>query len=120
MQLKVLQALPSLLQNYGSFLKGHLLVAAFQICFLLHASKTAVVSNTAAATLQQFVSSIFDKVVSEDGRDVLDDTHDSPLTCQAHSSDDDPSTTLTIGEAAISVRESALDAYHVRLNRIFV
>ena len=66
-QLKVLQALPSLLQNYANSLTGDLLGAAFQVCFLLHNSKTAVVSNTAAASLQQLVYSTFEKVATEDG-----------------------------------------------------
>ena len=64
-QLKILQALPSLLQNYA--LSGTLLAVALHTCFLLHGSKTAVVSNTAAATLQQVVVSILGKVVQEDG-----------------------------------------------------
>lgn len=66
-QLKVLQALPSLLQNYASKLKGKLLVNAFQLCFSLHNNKTAVISNTAAAALQQLVASTFEKVSVEDG-----------------------------------------------------
>ena len=65
-QLKILQALPSLLQNYA--LTGTLLAVALHTCFLLHGSKTAVVSNTAAATLQQAVVSILGKVAQEDGR----------------------------------------------------
>lgn len=67
MQLKVLQALPSLLQNYGAALSGQLLAAAFEVCFLLYNSKTAVVSNTAAAVLQQLVTATFEKASSEDG-----------------------------------------------------
>lgn len=67
MQLKVLQALPSLLQNYGTSLSGQLLAAAFEVCFLLYNSKTAVVSNTAAAVLQQLVTTTFEKASSEDG-----------------------------------------------------
>lgn len=47
---------------------GGLLIAAFQLCFLLHSSKTAVVSNTAAATLQQLVLSSFEKVTKEYGQ----------------------------------------------------
>ena len=64
----MLQALPSLLQNYAGSLTGDLLVAAFQVCFHLHGSKTAVVSNTAAATLQQLVLSSFEKVATENGQ----------------------------------------------------
>ena len=64
-QLKILQALPSLLQNYA--LTGALLAVALHTCFLLHGSKTAVVSNTAAATLQQAAVLILGKVAQEDG-----------------------------------------------------
>ena len=65
-QLKILQALPSLLQNYAEDLKGELLAAALNICTILQASKNGIVNNTAAATLQQLVVSVFDKVVAED------------------------------------------------------
>ena len=65
-QLKILQALPSLLQNYSSELRGDLLVTALNICFILQSSKNAIVNNTSAATLQQLVVSVFDKVVVED------------------------------------------------------
>lgn len=65
-QLKILQALPSLLQNYAEDLKGDLLAASLNICTILQASKNGIVNNTAAATLQQLVVSVFDKVVAED------------------------------------------------------
>ncbi|KPM42590.1 hypothetical protein AK830_g4001 [Neonectria ditissima] len=65
-QLKILQALPSLLQNYASDLQGNLLVTVLNICFTLQSSKNAIVSHTSAATLQQLVVSVFDKVVAED------------------------------------------------------
>lgn len=65
-QLKTLQALPSLLQNYADELKGELLATSLNICTILQASKNGIVNNTAAATLQQLVVSIFDKVVAED------------------------------------------------------
>lgn len=65
-QLKILQALPSLVSNYAADLKGDLLVTALNICFILQSSKNAIVNNTSAATLQQLVVSVFDKVVTED------------------------------------------------------
>jgi hypothetical protein len=65
-QLKILQALPSLLQNYADDLKSDLLAASLNICTILQASKNGIVNNTAAATLQQLVVSVFDKVVAED------------------------------------------------------
>ena len=67
-QLKILQALPSLLQNYSSDIKEDLLITALNICFTLQSSKNAIVNNTSAATLQQLVVSVFDKVVAEDSK----------------------------------------------------
>ena len=96
-QLKVLQALPSLLQNYAGSLTGDLLLAAFQVCFLLYNSRTAVVSNTAAAALQQLVSSTLEKVL--EGSEDL--------------STDGPILELTIGDDIISVHGAALDAYRM-------
>lgn len=66
-QLKILQALPSLLQNYSNELRGELLSSVLQICSSLQNTKNPAVSNTAAATLQQLVISVFDKIVVEDG-----------------------------------------------------
>ncbi|EAA30877.3 hypothetical protein GE21DRAFT_8877 [Neurospora crassa] len=66
-QLKILQALPSLLSNYAADVKGELLVTALNISFILQSSKNAIVNNASAATLQQLVVSVFDKVVAEDG-----------------------------------------------------
>lgn len=65
-QLKILQALPTLLQNYAIDIKGDLLVTALNICFILQTSKNGIINNTSAATLQQLVVSVFDKVVTED------------------------------------------------------
>jgi hypothetical protein len=65
-QLKILQGLPSLLQNYSADIKGDLLVTALNVCFILQTSKNAIVNNTSAATLQQLVVFVFDKVVAED------------------------------------------------------
>lgn len=67
MQLKILQTLPALLHNYSDDLSGVLLARVLEVCATLQASKVAAVSNTAAATLQQLVSSAFEKVLVEDG-----------------------------------------------------
>jgi len=66
-QLKILQALPSLLQNYPAEVRSDLLSTILQICSGLQNAKNSAVSNTAAATLQQLVITVFDRVVSEDG-----------------------------------------------------
>ncbi|KJX96996.1 endosomal peripheral membrane protein [Zymoseptoria brevis] len=65
-QLKILQALPSLLANYGTDLEGDLLSSALQVCSSLQAAKASTVSGVAAATLQQLVTTVFEKVTSED------------------------------------------------------
>lgn len=65
-QLKVLQSLPALFSNYADVLYGDLLAAALNVCTILQSSKNSIVNNTAAATLQQLVVTVFDKVTSED------------------------------------------------------
>ncbi|KAK7623869.1 hypothetical protein IWX48DRAFT_360204 [Phyllosticta citricarpa] len=67
-QLKILQALPSLLQNYSNDIRGELLSSVLQVCSSLQTAKNPAVSGTAAATLQQLVISTFEKVVAEDGK----------------------------------------------------
>ncbi|EHK24982.1 uncharacterized protein TRIVIDRAFT_146580 [Trichoderma virens Gv29-8] len=94
-QLKILQALPSLLQNYSADLNGNLLVTALNICFILQSSKNAIVNNTSAATLQQLVVSVFDKVVAEDKNG-----GDAPIAGEAPSAD-----------GKVELRAAALDAY---------
>ncbi|OXV06206.1 hypothetical protein Egran_06026 [Elaphomyces granulatus] len=67
-QLKILQTLPALLQNYSEDLSGELLGKTLEICATLQNSKTTAVANTAAATLQQLVIAAFEKVSREDGK----------------------------------------------------
>jgi len=87
-QLKILQALPSLVQNYASDLKGNLLVTTLNICFTLQSSKNAIVNHTSAATLQQLVVSVFDKVVAEDRK-----AGDTPTANDAEYSENHPAAT---------------------------
>ncbi|KAF9880581.1 endosomal peripheral membrane protein [Colletotrichum karsti] len=96
-QLKILQALPSLLQNYATDLKGGLLVTALNICFILQTSKNAIVNNTSAATLQQLVVSVFDKVVAED----------------KSGTSTPPAGEAPIGDGTVELRAAALDAYRI-------
>ncbi|OBT69413.1 hypothetical protein VE03_01175 [Pseudogymnoascus sp. 23342-1-I1] len=96
-QLKLLQALPSLLQNYGKDIQGELLANVLNICTILQASKNGIVNNTAAATLQQLVVTVFDKVVTEDG--VLLEV---PTIAEA-----------PVEKGTVQVRASAFDAYRV-------
>ncbi|KAH6701147.1 hypothetical protein VD0002_g2645 [Verticillium dahliae] len=97
-QLKILQILPTLLQNYAGDVKGDLLVTALNICFILQTSKNAIVNNTSAATLQQLVVSVFDKVVTED---------------RTAPADGPPAGEAPTADADIPLREAALDAYRI-------
>ncbi|EXJ71300.1 uncharacterized protein A1O5_05106 [Cladophialophora psammophila CBS 110553] len=65
-QLKILQTLPSLLQLYAYDIHGELLATVLELCATLQSSRTAVVSNTAAATFQQLVSTVFEKAVESE------------------------------------------------------
>ncbi len=67
-QLKILQALPTLLQNYATELKGELLGSALHVCSILQSSKIGVVNNTATATMLQLLAFVFEKVSVEDSR----------------------------------------------------
>ncbi|ERS96191.1 hypothetical protein HMPREF1624_07099 [Sporothrix schenckii ATCC 58251] len=96
-QLRILQSLPSLLQNYAGDIAGELLITSLNICFVLHASKNVVVNNTASATLQQLLIAVFDKVGAEDKARLQ---------------------TSPVGEApvqngTVALHQAALDAYYV-------
>ncbi|KAF2003358.1 hypothetical protein P154DRAFT_104462 [Amniculicola lignicola CBS 123094] len=96
-QLKILQALPSLLQNYPVEIRGEALSTILQICSALQNTKNSAVSNTAAATLQQLVIAVFDRVATED---------DKALEI--------PTVAEVPGEGApVPVRPAAHDAYKV-------
>ncbi|KAF2401313.1 endosomal peripheral membrane protein-like protein [Trichodelitschia bisporula] len=96
-QLKILQTLPSLLQNYPEDVKGGLLFTALQTCSSLQTSKTPSVGGTAAATLQQLVTSLFESLVVEDKRAL-----------------ELPTVTEVTGDGKqIAVRAVAFDAYRV-------
>ncbi|KAG2735004.1 hypothetical protein G9P44_001218 [Scheffersomyces stipitis] len=61
-QLRILQSLPSLMQNYTKEFTGELLVKLLALCSSLTTNnKSTVVINTASATLQQLFSNVFDK-----------------------------------------------------------
>ena len=96
-QLKILQVLPSLQQNYAEHLTKDLLATALHICFILLASKTAVISNTAAATLQQLVPAVVGKVAKED-----ESAKDRDFVAE-----------VPIVDGSISVMSAALDAYRL-------
>ncbi|KAF7194012.1 Protein MON2-like [Pseudocercospora fuligena] len=96
-QLKILQALPTLLQNYTNELVGDLLGGALQLCASLQAAREYTVSGVAAATLQQLVTSVFEKVWNED-----------------KASNPDATTTEVPGDdGPLELRPAAFDAYRV-------
>lgn len=99
-QLKILQALPSLLQNYAEELKGELLASALQVCSALQGVKTPAVSGVAAATLQQLITSVYDQVASED----------------SHATEIPPIDGVPGDDGTIPVRAAAFDAYRVFLD----
>ena len=96
-QLRILQVLPSLLQNYAGYLTGDLLATALHICFTLLLSKAAVISNTAAATSQQLVVAVLGKVALED---------EIP-------SEEDFVAEVPLENGSVNVRSAALDAYRL-------
>ncbi|KAL1888762.1 Endocytosis and vacuole integrity protein [Ceratocystis pirilliformis] len=95
-QLKILQALPPLLTNYADDVQNELLVTALNICFVLQTSKNAIVNNTSAATLQQLIVAVFDKVVAEDKSG-----HD-PFVGEAPAED-----------GPVKLRPAAMDAFRI-------
>ncbi|KAK2791130.1 hypothetical protein FQN52_005086 [Onygenales sp. PD_12] len=95
-QLKVLQTLGSLFQYYENDLNGELLASTLEICATLQTSKTVSVSNTAAATLQQLVVSLFEKVSKAD---------DSP--------EPTPSSTTIVDGKDVQISSASYDALRV-------
>ena len=96
-QLRILQALPSLLQNYSDELEGELLASALQVCASLQSAKAQTVSGVAAATLQQLVTAIFERVSDEDRKGTQI-----------------PATYNVPGDGgSIALRPAAFDAYRV-------
>lgn len=62
-QLRILQCLPSLMQNYGPFMKGDILLSLLSLCSSLTSNnKSTVVINTASATLQQLFTGVYDAI----------------------------------------------------------
>ena len=96
-QLKILQALPFFLQHYGEDIEGELLASVITICTTLQASKNGMINNAAAATLQQLLVTVFDKVVAEDKS-----AEDIPTVAE-----------VSNGEEIIKLKPAAYDAYRV-------
>lgn len=96
-QLKVLQTLPTLFQIYGEFINNGLVAKLLLICSMLQApSKIPMVINTSAATQQQIVLSLFDKILEDDKTDV-----EKEFTVKIDEDED------------LKISSSAFDAYNV-------
>lgn len=103
-QLKVLQLLPPLFQNYADTIHGPLAAQLLHMCALLQSTnKVPVVVNTALATLQQLTITVFDKVRNEDKTERAGD----PLP-----------TVPVEGDATVAVAPGAHDAYRVLLDLV--
>ncbi|KAF1817218.1 hypothetical protein P152DRAFT_426890 [Eremomyces bilateralis CBS 781.70] len=96
-QLKVLQTLPSLAQNYSDEIRGDLLSNVLQVCSLLQGTKTQAVASTAAATLQQLIITLYDRLRAEDDRQL-----EVPATHE-----------IKLESRSVMVRPVAFDAFHV-------
>lgn len=99
-QLKILQCLPFVFQNYSLFIFGGTLSKLLYVCSLLQsANKTPAVINTASATFLQLVGLVFEKAAEREETPVAP-MHVVPV--------DD--------EETIEVSESAFDAQRVLLD----
>ncbi len=95
-QIKILQTLPSLLQTYASDIHGGLLFITLEICAALQSSKTTVVSSTASATLQQLISSTFERIADEDDAAASD-------TLKG----------VSLGDETVKLGKAALDGFEI-------
>ena len=92
----MLQSLPAILQTYQADIKGDLLFLTLETCGILASNKAAVVASTAAATFHQLVSTVFERVATED------EDSDSPRSVE-----------IQLGDQTIQVGPSASDAFYV-------
>jgi hypothetical protein len=91
--------LPSLLQNYGDDLQGHLLFTLLEICSTLQTSKHPPVSITAIPTFQQLLSSLYERLAAEDRK--------------PKSNDDSSLIEVSVGDGKLAIRPVAHDAFRV-------
>ncbi|XP_059672102.1 protein MON2 homolog isoform X2 [Gavia stellata] len=81
-ELKLLQTVLVLLTT-NTVVHDEALSKAIVLCFRLHFTKDNITNNTAAATVRQVVTVVFERVVAEDER--YKDTIDQPVTFQGNS-----------------------------------
>ena len=95
-QIKILQTLPLLLQTYVSDSHGALLFSSLELCGALQSSKLTVVSSTACATLQQLLSSAFERIADEDA-----------------AADSETQRELRVGDETIRLGSAAIDGFEI-------
>ncbi|ODV98113.1 hypothetical protein PACTADRAFT_598 [Pachysolen tannophilus NRRL Y-2460] len=81
-QLKILQCLPFLFQNYSIFISDKILIKLLSICSILQGSnKSSAVNNTASATFLQLIGLVFDKINDEDSlaKETVDKSYVVPI-----------------------------------------
>lgn len=66
-QLKILQTLPLLVQNYVADIHGDAMPKVLATVSILLNSKLLPVVSTASATIQQLVTALYEHLKSEDG-----------------------------------------------------
>jgi len=71
-QLKLLQTLPLIVQNHPTDLRDSLIFGVVQTCAVLLSSTHGVVVSTASATLQQLVTSLFERLKHENKAQLQD------------------------------------------------
>lgn len=103
-----------MLQHYPSEVRGELLSTVLQICSGLQSVKNPAVSNTAAATLQQLVIAIFDRVVAEDGRMPWPPSRAVLIVVPGKALEIPTVTEVKGDDGQVPVRPAANDAYKVR------
>ncbi|PGH01738.1 hypothetical protein GX51_05054 [Blastomyces parvus] len=121
-QLKVLQTLGSLFQYYALDLNGALLASTLEICATLQNSKTSSVANTAAATMQQLVVSIFDKVSKTDAMpDSVTSSHVTVYDQQIHISSASHDALRILDDLCRLIEGEKLEFLNIKsLSKIFV
>ncbi|CAG0915150.1 unnamed protein product [Notodromas monacha] len=101
-EVKLLQT-ATLLVTSGLTVQGYTLAKCLVLCFRLHFTKDPTTSHTAAATVQQLISHVFERVVVEDGK--FEDKSGSM-------SDNDLETLKSVSEhPPTGLRPSAADAF---------
>ncbi|XP_078594586.1 protein MON2 homolog isoform X1 [Branchiostoma floridae x Branchiostoma japonicum] len=102
-ELKVLQTILVLI-TMSNNLHRDPLAKAIVVCFRLHFSKDSSVANTAAATVQQVVSVVFERLVVEDG-------DENPDTVNSEVKDKTTSSPRPGKKPPVSLGPCAADAY---------